>query len=30
MDVALLGYGYWGQIIEKYIRKSPTMNLKKI
>ncbi|WP_373166651.1 Gfo/Idh/MocA family protein [Agathobaculum sp. Marseille-P7918] len=30
MDVALLGYGYWGQIIEKYIHKSPTMNLKKI
>ena len=30
MDVALLGYGYWGQIIERYIRKSPTINLKKI
>lgn len=30
MDVALLGYGYWGQIIERYICKNQTMNLKKI
>lgn len=30
MDVALLGYGYWGKIIEKYIRESKIINLKKI
>lgn len=30
MDCALIGYGYWGHIIEKYIRESQRFNLIEI
>lgn len=30
MKVALLGYGYWGKIVEKYINLSKDIELKKI
>lgn len=30
MEVALLGYGYWGKIVETYIHSNKFMDLKKI
>lgn len=30
MIVALIGYGYWGKIVEKYINQSEVFELKKI
>lgn len=30
MEVALIGYGYWGKIITNYIKDNPNFNLSKI
>lgn len=30
MDVALIGYGYWGKIVQKYIEESSNFNIKYI